>query len=157
MAATVLTTANLARALVPGGEIAAAYEAVWLKLWTQPYVSPSLLELCRLRLAQLHRANAELAVRHAFAADAGLTEDKIRSLLAGTHLRDPRFSAAELAALEFTEMYAQDPAAISDEQADAVKFALGEPGLVCLVEALGFIDGRIRLALMFSALHSHFQ
>jgi len=33
-----------------------------------------------------------------------------------------------------------------------VKRHFGEAGLVCLIEALGFIEGRIRLALMFTAL-----
>lgn len=152
MTATSLTTTSVAKALQPGGDVAAAYDAVWQKLWDQPYVPAAVLELCRLRLAQLHRVDAELATRQSAAADEGLTEDKIQSLLSGAHLHDPRFSSAELAALEFTEIYAQDPGAIGDEQADAVKAALGEPGLVCLVESLGFIEGRIRLALMFSAL-----
>ena len=39
-----------------------------------------------------------------------------------------------------------------DELADGVKRHFGEAGLVCLIEALGFIEGRIRLALMFTAL-----
>ncbi len=54
--------------------------------------------------------------------------------------------------LEFAEIYAQDPGALTDELADGVKRHFGEAGLVCLIEALGFIEGRIRLALMFTAL-----
>ena len=61
-------------------------------------------------------------------------------------------SAAEQAVLEFAEIYAQDPGALTDELADGVKRHFGEAGLVCLIEALGFIEGRIRLALMFTAL-----
>ena len=105
------------------------------------------------RLIATTTRERQYATRNSAAADDGLTEDKIQSLLSGAYLRDPCFSPAELAALEFTEIYAQDPGAIGDEQADAVKAALGEPGLVCLVESLGFIEGRIRLALMFSALN----
>ena len=54
----------------------------------------------------------------------------------------------------------EDSAAVIDEElkraqqklADGVKRHFGEAGLVCLIEALGFIEGRIRLALMFTAL-----
>ncbi|MBK7729731.1 MAG: hypothetical protein IPJ33_14905 [Gammaproteobacteria bacterium] len=82
------------------------------------------------------------------------TREKQTPLLTGNYFRDPQFSPAERAVLEFTEIYAQDPAAISDDLADAVKEHFGETGLMCLIEALGFIDGRIRLALIFSTLHT---
>lgn len=145
-------TATLSRALRPGGAIAAGYDRVWDTIWhRQTHVPTTLLELCRLRLARLHGATAEMALRHDLGIDAG----KIDALLAGSHVDDPRFSAAERAALEFTEVYAQDPMAIDDELAAAVTRHLGEAGLVCLVESLGFIEGRIRLALMFSTLHAN--
>lgn len=148
---TAITTETLADALQPGGALSRDYDAVWQTLWRQNHIPPTLLELCRLRLAQLHGAQAELEQTR----DVGLEAEKAAALRAGTWLDDARFGAAELAALEFTEIYAQDPAAIGDEQADAVKRHFGEAGLVCLVEALGFIDGRIRLALMFNALRAH--
>ncbi|MGD9598223.1 MAG: hypothetical protein AB7G76_11615 [Steroidobacteraceae bacterium] len=49
-------------------------------------------------------------------------------------------------------IYGQDPQAITDELAGAVKAHFGETGLVALIEALGVIDGRIRLAMMLGAL-----
>ncbi|MBK6583356.1 MAG: hypothetical protein IPG20_10760 [Gammaproteobacteria bacterium] len=150
MNVSALNTQSLAGVLQAGGQVASDYEAVWDAIWKQPHVPAPLLELCRLRLAQFHGATAELGLRR----DAGLAPRKIDSLLAGNYFRDPDFSPAECAALEFTEIYAQDPAAINDDVADAVKQHFGEPGLMCLIEALGFIDGRIRLALMMSSLRA---
>lgn len=141
---------TLSQALKAGGEMTQAYDAVWNMFWQQDYIPPSLLELCRLRLAQLHRASAELGIRQIPASAAD--EAKIQSLLNGTWLKDTNFSAGELAALEFTEIYGQDASALSDENADSIKRHYGEAGLVCLIEALGFIDGRIRLGLVFSGI-----
>jgi len=141
---------NLSQALSAGGELTQAYDEVWNMFWQQNYIPPALLELCRLRLAQLHRATAELGVRQIPASAAD--EAKIQSLLAGNWEKNENFSDGELAALEFTEIYGQDPNALRDENADAVKRHYGETGLVCLIEALGFIDGRIRLGLVFSGI-----
>lgn len=145
-----ITTESISGVLQAGGALTADYNGVWDAVWRQTHIPASVLELCRLRLAQLHGATAEQALRRPDILDAGKTS----ALLDGSYLKDTRFSAAELAVLEFTEIYAQDPAAIGDDVADAVKQHFGEAGLVCLVESLGFIDGRIRLALMFSALRA---
>jgi len=144
-----ITSQNLGQALAAGGTLLHAYDAVWETLWNQPYVPVAILELCRLRLAQLHDFQSEVAVRYALVGDA-----KIRSVLDGRYIGDAGFTDAELAVLEITEVYAQDPAAITDDMAERVKLHFGEPGLVCLVEALGFIEGRIRLALMFDSLQA---
>lgn len=144
-----LTTRNLSKALTEGGTLLHAYESVWETLWNQPYIPITTMELCRLRLAQLHDFQAEVAVRYALVGDA-----KIRSVLDGHYVGNAEFTDAELAALDLTEVYAQDPSAITDGMADRIKLHFGEPGLVCLIEALGFIDGRIRLAMMFNAMQS---
>jgi hypothetical protein len=141
---------NLHSALAAGNGLAQAYEAVWRRLWDQPYVPAESLELCRLRLSQLHGADADTELRLL----VGIGEEKVRAAVAGRYEDSTNFSAFELVALELAEVYAQDPAAISDAMAAEVKKHVGEPGLVCLVEALGFIDGRIRLSLIFNALAS---
>jgi hypothetical protein len=141
---------SLSQALKAGGELTNAYDAVWNMFWQQKYIPPPVLELCRLRLAQLHRANAELSIRQIPASAA--EEAKIQNLLNGTWLKDTNFSGAELAVLEFAEIYGQDPSALSDDNTAAIKQYYGETGLVCLIEALGFIDGRIRLGLVFSGI-----
>jgi len=144
-----LSSRNLSKALAEGGALLQAYDALWHTLWNQPYIPIAVLELCRLRLAWLHDCQAEIAERYALVGDS-----KIRSVLDGHYLENANFTDAELAVLEVTEVYAQDPAAITDAMADRVKLHFGEPGLVCLVEALGFIDGRIRLALMFTSVRT---
>ncbi len=143
-----LTSANLIDKLAVAGDAAEPFEDVWRAIWNQPHVSAATLELCRLNLARLHRAEAELAMRMPLAQP--LPEDKIASLLREAWTTDPRFSEAERAVLNFTEWYHVGPQSIPDEVAGEVIERLGESGFVALIEALGFIDGRIRAALMYS-------
>ena len=120
-----------------GGEMARRHEALWQAVWQQSYIPAHLLELCRVRLAQLHGATCELQAQ----SPVGVRADP-----------DGVTSVPERAALEFAEVYGQDPQAITDELAAAVKAHFGEPGLVALIEALGVIDGRIRLGMMLGPL-----
>ena len=123
-------------------DIAAAYDTLYQSLWTQPHLPAQTLELCRLRLAQLHRSTVELQ-RQEYPVQEGKREHL-------THWdTDSRFSAAERACLAFTEVYAMDTQAITDELAEAVKLHVGDAGLVLLVEALGILDGRTRLSLLW--------
>jgi alkylhydroperoxidase family enzyme len=145
-----VTSASVAELLVAAGESAAAFDDVWRAIWTQPHVPASTLELCRLNLARLHRAEAELAYRMPLARS--IPEDKIQSLLREQWKADPRFSDSERAVLDFTEWYHIDPQSIPDDVAGEVIACLGQSGFVALIEALGFIDGRIRIALMHSML-----
>lgn len=135
-----------------GGELALRHEAFWRSLWQQPHVPAQVLELCRLRLAQLHGATRELANAAPSWPGAQPCTEKRTIVLAANGAPDPRLSAAERAALEFAEVYAQDPGAITDELADAVKAHFSDAGLVALIEALGMIDARIRLGMMLGSL-----
>jgi alkylhydroperoxidase family enzyme len=143
------TVSNL---LSAGGEMARRYDAVWDSVWNQPHVPPPVLELCRLRIARLHDATAELDAAPRSELRGAIEPGKCASVLAGSYGRDDRVAPAERAAIEFAEVYAMDPQAISDELAQAVVAHYGEPGLVALIEALGFIDGRMRLARMLAPL-----
>ena len=145
-----VTSFNLDQTLVPAGEIAGMFADLSAKFWNLPHISPDLVELCRLDLAVMHKAVVEQAERHP--AAAGLSQVKIDAVLDESWRGDARFSASEKALLDFTEYYFMDPQSIPDEIAAAVVGHFGEAGLVCLVEALGFIDSRIRLALVFSTL-----
>lgn len=145
------SSATIDRPLAAGGSMLEAYDTVWKALWQQPYIPVATLEMCRLRLAQLHRADAELAPG---ASHATLSPRKRDALIAGNWVRDKQFSKAELAAIEFAEIYGQDPGAVDDGLADKIKEHYGDKGLVCLIEALGFIDGRIRLGMLFSQIES---
>ena len=123
-------------------ELAAPFSALYAALWTQRHVPADVLELCRLRLAQLHQCAVELQ-RHEIDIPAEKSE-----YLAHWDT-DPIFSPAERACLAFTEVYAMDTQALTDQHADAVKIHFGDAGLVLLVEALGILDGMTRLSLLW--------
>ena len=123
-------------------ELAAPFSALYAALWTQRHVPADVLELCRLRLAQLHQCAVELQ-RHEIDIPAEKSE-----YLAHWDT-DPIFSPAERACIAFTEVYAIDTQALTDQHADAVKIHFGDAGLVLLVEALGILDGMTRLSLLW--------
>ena len=143
------TSLTLGDALAAAGSPSVAFESMWQALWTQQRVPASLLELCRLRLAQLHGATAELEVQH---PTAKVPAARRASVIAGRFTADGQFTPGEVAVLSLAEVYAQDPAAITDTLADDVKAAYGDAGLIVLIEALGFIDGRIRMARIANTL-----
>lgn len=144
-----VTTRSLTSLLQVGGELAGRFDSVWERFWTQDHVPPLVLEMCRLRLAEMHGAEAEFRIRHV----DGLTAESVALIRQGRYSDKNLFSDAAVAALELSEIYAQDPSAITDEMAAAVKQHYGDAGLVCLIEALGFIEARIRLSLMFAGWH----
>ncbi|HMV70885.1 MAG TPA: hypothetical protein PKZ77_01985 [Pseudomonadales bacterium] len=141
---------SLSVALTRAGGLARDFDAVWERIWQQDHVPPRSLELCRMRLATLHGTVAEAGRMRGFETDP----QRCAAVRDGSYADSPLFDASERALLAFAEVYAQDAAAIDDELADAVKRHHGEAGLVCLIESLGFIDARIRLAMLFSALGS---
>jgi alkylhydroperoxidase family enzyme len=125
---------------LPG--IAKPYFALELSLWNQPHLPAQVLELCRLRLAQLHRCTAEFERR-----EQVLAQEK-RAALSRWECSE-HFTAAERACLAFTEVYAMDAQALTDQHAATVKQHFGDAGLVMLVEALGVLDGMTRLTLLW--------
>lgn len=138
----------LRAALGAGGALAAAYEEFCNAVWRQPHLPADVLELCRIRLAQLHGAGNTLRARHPAAQGRPDIERRSASVLAGTWHRDGVLTESDRAALGFAELYAQGAGSITDEAALDVTRHFGERGLVALIEALGVIDGRIRLGLM---------
>jgi hypothetical protein len=123
-------------------QVAACFDALYDSLWTQPHLPAVILELCRLRLAQLHRSDVEWERRGV---------DVAASKRDALHRwdSDPQFGAPERACLAFTEVYAMDAQAITDTLAQGVKEHFGDAGLVLLVEALGILDGMTRLSLLW--------
>lgn len=145
-----VTSFTLDRELAPAGEIAGMFADLSAKFWNQPHIPADMIELTRLDLAVMHKAPAEQAERHPAAKT--LSQAKIDAVLGERWRGNDLFSPAEKSLLDFTEYYFMDPQSIPDEVAAAVVGQFGESGLVCLVEALGFIDSRIRLALVYSTL-----
>jgi len=122
----------------------AAFEALF---WRRPWLDPVVLELCRLRVAQLVGCEAELAVRSRPALEAGLAEEKVARLERWE--REPGFSGTERACLLFTEKFVLDVGSISDADAEAVSERLGPEGTVALCEALAILDGFARFRVLF--------
>ena len=122
------------------------FRSFYALFWEAHLVDPVILELCRLRVAQLHGCEAELRVRYQPALDAGLTEEKIAALAdAGD---SPLYSDAERACVALAELFAMDPHAITDADAARVVAQLGDAGTVALDEALALFDGFIRFRLI---------
>jgi alkylhydroperoxidase family enzyme len=118
------------------------FRAFYAVFWTDRLLDPVVLELCRLRVAQLLRCESEQQVRYEPALDAGLTEGQIARLPDWS--RDPSFTDAQRAALAFAEQFVLDPHGIDDDCRDAVIDHLELPGLVALCEALALFDGFCR-------------
>ncbi|MEQ9463184.1 MAG: hypothetical protein RJQ10_05955 [Haliea sp.] len=127
---------------LPG--IGVQFQRLYASFYRLPQLPPEIVEMCRLRLAQLHRSEADFALE-----EYPLASDR-REQLQHWH-RAASFSAGERACLELAEVYAMDCGAVTDAQADAVKEHFGEAGLVALLQALGVFDGFIRLGLIWRA------
>ncbi len=112
--------------------------------WERRLVDPVLLELCRLRIAQLNGAAWNQSTRMEEARAAGLDEQKIAAL--ADWPRSPLFSPLECACLGFAEQFVLDPNGINDADAAPVTAALGDAGTVAFVEALAVFDGFSRFS-----------
>lgn len=127
-------------ATVPG--IAEPFKRLYASFWQLPQIPAETLELCRLRLAQLNRSSLDGNL-----AEVPISADKRNSV--ANWVNNSLFTKGEQASLAFTEVYAMDPQAITDELADDVKTHYGDAGLVALVEALGIFNGLARLSLLW--------
>ena len=121
--------------------LAARHQALVAAIWASG-VSPVTLELCRIRLATMLRADVALAERSPAAVEAGLVEDIVLAL---PHWpSDPAFSEEQRACLELTELFAIDHHAVADEHVARVDRALGHRGTVALLTALGVWEAQHR-------------
>jgi alkylhydroperoxidase family enzyme len=122
------------------------FRAFYAVFWADHLLDPVVLELCRLRVAQLLGCDSEQRVRYAPARDAGLTEEQVAGL--PTWPQAPSFTDAQRAALAFAEQFVLDPHGIDDELRDTVIDHLTLPGLVALCEALALFDGFCRFRII---------
>src|SRR4029077_3845549 len=107
--------------------------------WDKALVDPVLLELCRLRIAQMNGSTYCQSVRTPQARSAGLGEDRIARV--GVWWESEGFSEVERAALTLAEQFVVDAKGITDAQMSAVVAALGDAGSVALIEAFALCDG----------------
>lgn len=129
---------SMASVVSAHADFASLFEAFESSFVSLPQVPAATIELCRLRIAQLHRNKAE------FEREQLSTPSEQRKNLSDW-VEHPAFSDAEKACLALTEVYCIDVQAITDEHADAVKTHFGEPGLVALLQALGLYYGMTRI------------
>jgi alkylhydroperoxidase family enzyme len=101
-------------------------------------VDPELVELCRIRIAQLVESAFDLSVRYGPAQTAGLTEDKIAAL--SQYPDSELFTEKERAALEFTEQFVIQSSSISDEDVTRLQEHLTAEEFIYLTKSLGAMD-----------------
>jgi alkylhydroperoxidase family enzyme len=109
-------------------EVVIGYE----KAVARTSLDPRLHELVRFRIAQLNQCTVCLGYRR---PDAEVTEEllaQVDSWRASTELSD-----TEKAALDFTEQFSRDSAAISDDLLAELETRLGTSGLVDLTLVVG--------------------
>lgn len=141
-----VTSITLDASLAEAGPAAASFKRLWNSLWGQEHIPGELLELCRLTLARLHGDSVELATSNPNIVTGGISTTAREAVVTGDSFDSDALSDAEKAVLLFTEYYWTDTQSITDEAAEGVISHFGEPGLVFLIEALGCIDGRIRVS-----------
>jgi alkylhydroperoxidase family enzyme len=113
-------------------------------LWKS--VDPLLLELCRVRIAELLGCVSEMRRRTPAAVAAGLDERKLAALPGWPN--HAGFRVPERACLAFAEQFLLDPHGVTDEQAADVIAHLGAPGLIAFVEALAIFEGFTRFRMI---------
>lgn len=126
----------------------AHYEDFYARLWAPAVMDPAVLELCRLRVAQLLGCDTETRIRSRPALDAGLTEEAVAALR--TWPTAVLFDDTTRACIGFAEQFVIDPALIGDEQRAEVRGAIGWHRLVGLALAVATFDGFDRFRLVLS-------
>ena len=111
-------------------------------LWDPDRVDPALVELCRLRIAQLIGCDAEREVRHDQARVAGLTEEKIADLRRWP--TSPCYSDADHAVLNFAEKFVIDASSVDDHDCAALRAHLSDPEIAALTTAIALFDATTR-------------
>ena len=125
-------------------ELRDLYAAFYGKLWDEELLPASLLELCRLRVAQLHDCEAELAVRH---REAGVSAERAAAL--ANWAESDLFNEAERTALALAEKTPWRHHELTDDEFAAVRERFGEAGAVALTIGVALFDANCRLRLAF--------
>jgi alkylhydroperoxidase family enzyme len=125
---------------------AAALRDVEAALWAQDALDPEILELCRLRIAQLLGADDELRERSP--AAAGLDEVLVEKLRQWPTA--PEFDERQRACIGFAEQALIDAQEVTDDQVARVIAAVGEGGFLVLSYGCGFFETTQRARLLLA-------
>ncbi len=113
-------------------------------------VEPRLLEIARLRIAQLLGHLDELSCRTPGPAGPVLEEDTVTAL--SSWPSSDRFDDRDRAVLAFVEQYVLDVATVTDEQIATLVEHLGASGVSDLVHGVLVVEQRMRLTLAWQRL-----
>ena len=97
-----------------------------------------LVELCRIRIAQLVESTFDTSLRYEPARAAGLGEDKIAAL--ANYSESELFSERERAVLEYAEQFVIQSSSITDDDVDRVQAHLTAEEFIYLTKAFGVMD-----------------
>ena len=122
------------------------FKDFYFQLWNPPKIDPVILELCRLRIAQLHGCQSEEQVRYEPARAAGLTDEKIGVL---ANWRETEiFTMRERACLVFAENFALAVHCIGDDEVAELSRHFDAKQIVALCEAVALFDGFSRFRVI---------
>jgi alkylhydroperoxidase family enzyme len=123
-------------------ELLHLYRDFYRRLWTDEPAPATLLELGRLRIAQVHDCPAEVAIRH---ARADVNDARVAALAQWSTA--DCFSAVEQAVLRIADKVPYQYHDISDGEVAALRRHLSDPQVVGLMLALTLFDAHCRLRL----------
>ena len=118
--------------------------ADYYRLFIDDYVrslrrlDPALVELCRIRIAQLVESEFDQALRYRPAVEAGLTETKLAEVT--DYPTSPLFTERERAVLEFTEQFVIQSSSISDDDCARLQQHITAEEFIHLTKALSVMD-----------------
>lgn len=139
------TSELIDQVLGPRAEVIACLHDAHAGAWQA--TDPVLLELCRLRVAQLLGNTHELGVH-----TEGVNVPSAMLDALAQWPSSPVFGPRERAVLAFCEQFVIDVASLGSELRDAVAEHLGADGTVSFANALLVIEQRQRLRLMWERL-----
>jgi alkylhydroperoxidase family enzyme len=130
-------------------EYAAALRDIENAIWNQTLVSPMILELCRLRIAQILGCAVALEYRTPRALADRFDEALVDSLTSWPTSRC--FDRRLRACLGYAEQLLMDAQEVSDELCSAVIDEVGEGGFLVLTYACGLFETTQRARLVLGA------
>jgi alkylhydroperoxidase family enzyme len=128
------------------GLLPEAYErflALYESLWESAVLEPSILDMCRLRIAALMGLDATDSEPGTIALS--LAADKLATL--PRYATSPLFSTCERACIEFAEQYVLDPHALTDEDFARLREHLDDKQIATLTLAAAVFDATTRFEL----------
>jgi alkylhydroperoxidase family enzyme len=117
------------------------------QLWDDATIGAPLMELIRIRIAQILQAPAEIDRRTPAAVAAGLDETKAEQV--GSWPTSPSFDERERAVLSWSEQWVIDPEEITDDDAARLRAVLDDKECAALSTVLAVFESltRTRVAL----------